>query len=655
MKPVSIDEFCAFTFLSGVKFSPDGKTVVFAASRADQEANLYRSNLYMKKGSKVVQLTAGNQERSFVFLDSKTVLFAADREEDKKADLKSSYYSISLDGGEAKKYVTFPIPVRNVIPLKNGDMILEGKTFPGYEDLYTGNEKLADAYLAEEAENEDYQVITQNPWWWNGSTYFKGQYYSLFYYTRKTGKLTRLTETGEEVTMAKVDPAQKYVYYFKQKIKSLQKPSDMLEEMTLYRTDLSSGDTQEVFVGSPEFFAFDYDFGESFILLAAVRRTHGQNTNPDFFKIDYDTCQVTEYAKWGEAIGGSVGSDIRYGGGTFLKMDGDTCYFIGTVFDSAYLYQLKDGVFTKLTEKEGSVECFDVKNGKIIQCALWDMKGQELYDETGKQLTKLNAAVLKNKYVAIPEKFTFETAGHELHGFVLKPYQYDESRTYPVIFDIHGGPKTVYGEVYYHEMQFWAGRGYFVIFCNPTGSDGRGNDFMDIRGKYGTVDYEDLMAFADEALRRYPQMDKDRMYETGGSYGGFMTNWIIGHTDRFRACASQRSISNWFSFSGIADIGVDFAIDQCAADIWENPEKMWWHSPLKYADQVKTPTLFIHSDEDYRCPIDQAYQMFTALLQHGVEAKIVQFKGENHDLSRTGKPKHRIRRLKEITNWFETH
>ena len=227
-------------------------------------------------------------------------------------------------------------------------------------------------------------------------------------------------------------------------------------------------------------------------------------------------------------------------------------------------------------------------------------------------------------------------------------------KKYPVILDIHGGPKTVSGPVFYHEMQHWAGKGYFVIFCNPTGSDGRG-EFMDIRGKYGTVDFEDIMAFCDAALAQYPEMDADNCFETGGSYGGFMTNWIIGHTDRFRACASQRSISNWISFYGVSDIGVVFAEDQCAATVWPDPEKMWWHSPLKYADQVKTPTLFIHSFEDYRCPIDQGYQMYTALVAHGVETKMVCFKGENHELSRSGKPRHRIRRLKEITEWFDVH
>ena len=134
-----------------------------------------------------------------------------------------------------------------------------------------------------------------------------------------------------------------------------------------------------------------------------------------------------------------------------------------------------------------------------------------------------------------------------------------------------------------------------------------------------------------------------------------MTNWIIGHTDRFKAAASQRSIANWIAFEHTTDIGYFFTPNQMGTTTREDAEKLWWHSPLKYADKATTPTLFIHSFEDYRCPIDQGYQMYTALVKHGVEAKMVLFRGENHDLSRTGKPLHRIRRLKEITDWFESH
>ena len=193
------------------------------------------------------------------------------------------------------------------------------------------------------------------------------------------------------------------------------------------------------------------------------------------------------------------------------------------------------------------------------------------------------------------------------------------------------------------------------MFCNPRGSDGRGNEFGDINGKYGTVDYDNIMEFTDEMLKKYPEVDPKKVGVTGGSYGGFMTNWIIGHTDRFVCAATQRSIANWTAFEYTTDIGLSFAKGQMRATTDENIEKMWFHSPLKYAKNCTTPTLIIHSDNDFRCWMVEGLSMFTALKKANCETKLCLFKGENHELSRSGKPLHRIRRLKEIQDWLDAH
>jgi len=224
-----------------------------------------------------------------------------------------------------------------------------------------------------------------------------------------------------------------------------------------------------------------------------------------------------------------------------------------------------------------------------------------------------------------------------------------------VILDIHGGPHLTYGAVYYHEMQYWANHGYYVICCNPRGGESRGNEFGYICGRFGTIDYDDIMAFCDEALKAYPDMDEKHMGVTGGSYGGFMTNWIIGHTNRFAAAASQRGIANFVSMEGTSDIGTLFAERQILATTHTNLEKMWKQSPLKYADRCTTPTLFIHSEEDYRCWMVEALQMYSTLIHHGVPTRLCLFHGENHELSRGGKPKGRIRRLQEITAWMDKY
>ena len=163
------------------------------------------------------------------------------------------------------------------------------------------------------------------------------------------------------------------------------------------------------------------------------------------------------------------------------------------------------------------------------------------------------------------------------------------------------------------------------------------------------------MEFTDEVLRRYPQIDAKRLGMTGGSYGGFMANWIVGHTDRFAAVASQRSISNYLSKCLTTDIGYYHNLSAIQADPWTSFDKMWAHSPLKYADKAVTPTLFIQSDEDYRCWMGDAIQMLQALLLHGVPAKMCLFHGENHELSRNGKPKNRVGRLSEITQWMDKY
>ena len=652
LKPIAVDDFCAVRSLANVTFSPAGTSACFTVSRAKKEKNCYESRLYLLKDGAVRPLTGGGKESSFCYLDENTVLFAADREGEKEPSLSSRYYKIALDGGEAELAYTFPIPVSQVFPLPGGDLLVTGSTFPGFENLYTGDKKLARAYLAERKENEDYEVVTQLPWWWNGGTYTRGAYESLFYYDAKKKSLARLTAAGLSVSDVQLTEDRKTVYYSLLDV-SVPCPA-YFGGADLYRMELASRREEAVAKSRPDFNIAAYALGRSFLLLLAADGKYGMNTDVDFYTLDYETLAVSPCAVYGESIGSSVGSDIRHGGGRTMKMDGDVLYFISTRFDSAGLYKLENGVVSPVMERGGSVDCFDRCGGKMLLCALWDMRAQELYDETGARITHFNDAALRGKYVARPETLTFTAEDHEVHGFVLKPMNFEPGKKYPVILDVHGGPKTVYGPVFYHEMQYWAGRGYFVIFCNPTGSDGRGA-FMDIRGKYGTVDFDDLMAFCDAALAAYPEMDSDNFFETGGSYGGFMTNWIIGHTDRFRACASQRSISNWTSFYGVSDIGPDFSEDQCGASLWPDAEKFWQHSPMKYADKVKTPTLFIHSLEDYRCPVDQGYQMYSALAAHGVESRLVLFRGENHELSRSGKPKHRLRRLNEITGWFDAH
>ena len=163
------------------------------------------------------------------------------------------------------------------------------------------------------------------------------------------------------------------------------------------------------------------------------------------------------------------------------------------------------------------------------------------------------------------------------------------------------------------------------------------------------------MQFVDHALKVTPNLDPDHLGVTGGSYGGWMTNWILGHTDRFKAACSQRSFSNWLSDFSASEIGFTFDPIEVGGIPWEDPVRLWWNSPAAYVDKIKTPTLFIHSLMDHNCPLSESMQIFTAMRYRHIPARAVLFEGEGHGLSRGGKPKHRIRRIKEITEWMDTY
>ena len=379
---------------------------------------------------------------------------------------------------------------------------------------------------------------------------------------------------------------------------------------------------------------------------------------PDLWRVPVEGGQPVRLGCSALTIGSPVGSDVRYGGGTCFKAEGDTLYLISGLEDNARLVRLDlNGRLTPVWEGEGTVDLFDVCKGRLICVAMQDMRLQELFtvEPDGlRQVSAFNQEWCDSHEIIKPEQVRFtDPDGFEIHGFVLKPAHFDPSKTYPGILDIHGGPRLCYGPVYYHEMQVWANKGYFVFFANPRGSDARGDDFAFIRGKYGTVEYQNLMDFTDCVLAHYPQLDANRLGVTGGSYGGFMTNWIIGHTHRFACAASQRSISNFVSMEGTSDCGRTFVDGHLAAHTTQDVAKVWAQSPLSAADQCTTPTLFIHSEEDYRCWKIEGLQMFNAIRSHGVEARLCLFKGENHELSRGGKPKNRVKRLQEITRWMD--
>jgi len=314
-----------------------------------------------------------------------------------------------------------------------------------------------------------------------------------------------------------------------------------------------------------------------------------------------------------------------------------------------------------VTSGERSVRGFDInqKTGVMTYIGndfehMDDLYASALDGSGERQLTHVNAKLWSELELAKVERIPYKsTDGWAIDGFLVKPVGWQPGKKYPMVLSVHGGPAGQYGVDWYHEFQVYAGKGWAVFFCNPRGSTGYGQKFeRGIVNNWGGMDYQDVMAGVDAALKQNPWIDQDRLGVTGGSYGGFMTNWILGHTNRFKAAVTLRSVSNFISDDGTRD-GAYGHEDDFDGFLFDDFDQYWSASPLKYARNVKTPTLVLHSDNDYRVPIEQGEQWFRALRHYGVNAEFVIFPRENHNLTRTGEPKHLVESLNWQAYWFD--
>ncbi|MFH5837390.1 prolyl oligopeptidase family serine peptidase [Proteiniclasticum sp. C24MP] len=661
MRNIAIDDFKNYKFLSGIEHSPDGKHAAFVLHEVDMEGNKYLSNLHLLdvSSNETRKLTAFNKESSFKWLDEENILFTTIREDKDKEESESlkeftQVYKINIHGGEADKYIRFNKKVSAYEVLHNGIFLASAYYDNNSKDQLTLDEKELSDELKRLKEEKDYEVLDEIPYWSNGNGFTSRKRNRLSLFDEKGQFIKYLT--GEYTNIESIKLSEK-------KDQAVILSSTFMDKEELYN-ELSIFDGAAVIKLETKGLTISYAefLSENMLILTASdMKTLGINENSKFYTYNLENGALNLITEDLDiSMYSSVGSDSRYGGGKSRVIDHEELYFTTTQGTDSYIMKIgAEGDIREVMTEEGSADAISVKDGNILFIGMKNTSLQEIYKvENGKsvKLTGFNDWIKDELKLSVPEPLSYTLEdGRTIDGFVLKPADYEEGKPYPALLEIHGGPKTVYGSVFYHELQYFASSGYFVIFCNPRGSDGKGNDFSDIRGKYGDIDYEDLMNFTDLALETYKDIDEDLLFVTGGSYGGFMTNWIIGHTDRFKAAASQRSISNWISMFNTTDIGYYFADDQTAASPWENHDKMWEQSPLKYADKVKTPTLFIHSEEDYRCWITEGLQMFTALKFHGVDSRLCMFRGENHELSRSGKPKHRVRRLTEMDEWFKKY
>lgn len=500
-----------------------------------------------------------------------------------------------------------------------------------------------------------YRIFDELPFWSNGTGDISGRRTALYEY--RDGAVKVLTDTAAFVQGIKLSGDRQWLAYTFRKDKNVRSTGNRLfavNTQSLQSRDITVSDSTRhgilAFTDARHLYVSEYTDGggnpQSNAALYLIDTVTGSNSHL------YDGDRYE--------LGNSLLSDVKSGNRSDIYIEGNVITWLSTDIDYSPLVSVKDGKPVLLTGKEVIVDEFVPYGKGYLLIASMGQGGQEIYflDRKGRleRRSDINTGTFAQVKVSRPELITLTNRrGVSLRGYVLPPADYEPGKRYPAILDIHGGPKCAYGTGFFHEMQYWAGRGYAVLFTNPTGSSGHGSDFAELAGDFGKTDYEDLMDFVDTVIDRVAYIDKERIGVTGGSYGGIMTNWIIGHTDRFRAAVSQRSISNWTSFETLSDIGYGFGVRYTGLDPWKDEAVLWRQSPLAYADRVRTPTLFIHSEDDYRCPLPEGLQMYSALQYHGVPSRIVIFNGENHELSRNGRPLNRVKRLYEITAWFDRY
>ncbi|MCL2397196.1 MAG: S9 family peptidase [Defluviitaleaceae bacterium] len=655
MKNLQLNDFREYTFISGLKYSPAGSASALVATKANDK-NGYDKAIYIDKGAGYFPLTSATGNAGpYIWLDEEHILFAEARSETVQDKIEkgyeiTSFHKINIHGGEAVAAFDIDADVVDIQLRPDGTFLVAAMYDHSRPCLAGKTPEEADDALAQMKKEKEWQVVDELPYWSDASGFINKKRRRLYKYCPHNG-LAPITGPLDNAEAHRLSPCGQYVLFAGNVA-----PFEIRDSQSnLYLVDINTGETKALLENG--MYIRDFDFwGEKIVLAATDGDEYGINQNPAFYILDKsgDKKHLLDYDL---SINTVANSDSRLGSGTTSKVHGDWFYFTSLKghYTEVYRLCLNTGALEAATDCGGNVSFFDICGERLIYGAMIGLGLCEVY-ENGVKKSAFNDEFMAGRKLSKPEYHVFADAdGYEIEGWMLPPVDYEEDRPYPAILNIHGGPKTAYGDCFFHEMQYWAAQGYFVMFCNPQGSDGKGDDFADIRGKYGTVDYDNLMQFTSEMCRLYPDIDQRRLGVAGGSYGGFMTNWIVGHTHRFAAAATQRSICNWISFGYISDIGHYFGKDQMQADPWTDLEKMWWHSPLKYAPNVQTPTLILHSDQDYRCWVPEAYQFFTALKLHGVDTRLHVFRGENHELSRSGKPDNRTRRLEEITNWMDKH
>lgn len=655
MKRIDNQTFYHYSFLSNVKANEQGTHAVFVRHTPDKEKNKYHANLFLYHDQSVQQLTSCDSVGEFFWQDNQTIIFSSKRTEE--------HYTPSSDNDNTKE-PTVMLYKKSISQITEATHLL---TLKGHisniqaisekQLIYIKTRDIIEAdspYFAEQKNKDDMMRIRKLPFYFNNAGYIFNKRSMVCVYNIDTKEETEINCKDYSIDQYTLSKDKHHVLMTGTRLQKRTSRYTALFEYHLQTSELQRLlDDQEKESSEAYSISLATYFNQKPFFLGSTMKKHGLNENQIAYTIQADGTVNALHSNDISYLNSGV-QDMVYAGGKSYKVFDDHIDFITTNGIMNNISRLKkDGSYEEgIYTFEGGISCFDYVDNGILLIGLSAEGGQEIYFND-KKISSFHQ-FLTDYYVADVQVISLKSTGYDIDGFVLLPEDYHKKDQHPAVLEIHGGPKAAYQVTYFHEMQMLAGEGYVVMYCNPRGSSGKGNDFFDIFGSYGKVDYQNIMDFTDIVCQTYDKIDPNRLFVTGGSYGGYMTNHIVGQTNRFKAAVTQRCISNWTSMYGTSDIGYYFCPDQHRTHVGKETfwQDLWDVSPLKNIDYVKTPTLIIHSDQDYRCPLEQGYQFFNALIDRGIDTELLVFKNENHELSRGGKPNNRVERLEAIKNWF---
>jgi dipeptidyl aminopeptidase/acylaminoacyl peptidase len=645
---ITPEDYYSFEFVSDPQLSPDGKLVAFVLTKVDRTQNRRNSSIWMAAvdGSRAPwQFTTSPQNtnsprwspdgRSLAFLSSRPD--SATPGPGSSESTRAQVYVLSMNGGEAKRITN----LKNAVTLFRWSP--DGTRFVVVSRVGPSDSK------PENKERSDVRHYRSSSYKFNDSGWFDDRRAHLWVVDAKSGSAKQLTDG---IDWNDNDP------------------------------QWSPEGTSIAFVSNRSGKEYDHNRNSDVWVISsdggALTKIsdHEESDNnprwsPDGKMIAFTgEVQERDHPKvWLAPSSGGVPSVLAASNLDLIPTDldwspdGKSLYFQAGVKGETHLFRINIGSksIDQVTSGPRAVRGIDFNwPSKTMVYLVNDFKHlDDLYvaDVSGRnerKLTNFNDALWKQLELADVERFSYKSADDwTVDGFLVKPIGWQSGKKYPLILSIHGGPAGMYGVDWFHEFQGYAAKGYAVLYTNPRGSTGYGQKFeRGIVGEWGGKDYIDVMKGVDSALEKNPWLDAERMGVTGGSYGGYLTNWIVGHTDRFKAAVTLRSVANFVSDEGTRDGAFGHTAD-FGGDLFEKFELYWDRSPLKYAPNVKTPTLILHSDNDFRVPLEQGEQWFRALKKFGVTTEVVMFPRENHNLTRTGEPRHLVESLNWQLYWFD--